>query len=161
MKTEDVIEKLQDLVHLDYDAAQAYDHAIAKVDILTVRSELSVFKQDHERHITDLTRLIKALGGAPKVARDVKGYLIEGMTALQSALGTKMALKAMRTNEKLTNKVYEETLEAPLPANVRAVVERNRDDERLHLDYIERALDELDLEDEIVAGSETRGPTAR
>jgi uncharacterized protein (TIGR02284 family) len=161
MKNEDVIDQLQELIHLDADAVQAYEHAIAKVDIITVRSELSVFKHDHERHITDLARAITNLGGSPKVGRDAKGILIEGMTALQSALGTKGALKAMRTNEQRTNHDYDRALEGPLPADVRAIVERNREDELLHLEYIERALDELDLEDEIASGSESGGPAVR
>jgi demethoxyubiquinone hydroxylase (CLK1/Coq7/Cat5 family) len=70
----------------------------------------------------------------------LKGYLIEGFTALRSMTGTEGALKAMRTNEKITNKNYDKALSQDLPADVAAIVRRNRDDERRHLEYIETAL---------------------
>jgi hypothetical protein len=76
----------------------------------------------------------------PKPTPDLKSVLIEGMTALRSVTGTEGALKAMRMNEGLTNSRYDAALKADLPADVRSVVEKNRDDERRHLQYIEQCL---------------------
>lgn len=59
-----------------------------------------------------------------------------------SAVGTRGALQAMRTNEGLTNSRYQAVLERPLPADVAAVVQRNREDERRHLAFIELALEQ-------------------
>lgn len=158
MDNQDIIKKLESLRQLDFDAVQAYSQAIEKIDVMSIRTELERFRGDHERHITDLATAIQRLGGQPEeLGRDVKGVLIEGMTMLRSVTGTKGALKAMKTNEKLTNKSYEEALESDLPIDVQDVVLRNRQDEARHLEFIEAALDQLDdVEDEITASPPPR-----
>lgn len=141
MKTTNIIERLNDLIQLDFDATQAYEQAIDRIDVVGIAEDLEGFRQDHERHIEELSAAVRRLGGEPtKRSRDLKGYLIEGMTALRSVTGVEGALKAMRSNEKTTNKKYDEALSDPLPPDIAALVRRNRDDERRHLQYIENAL---------------------
>lgn len=141
MDTQAVIALLRDLVHLDVDAVHAYDQAIKNIDVAHVRAEIERFKADHERHITDLGAAIVDLGGeAPAIRRDVKGFFIEGMTALRAAMGTEQSLKAMLTNEKLTNREYDKAAKMTLPPEVDALVRRNYDDEKRHLAYIEDAI---------------------
>lgn len=69
-----------------------------------------------------------------------KGFLIEGFTAIRSAMGTEGALKAMRSNERKTNQDYSDALSLDMPADVRAIVQRNYEDERRHLGYVEETL---------------------
>lgn len=141
MQAQAVIALLRDLVHLDVDAIHAYDQAIKNVDVAHVRAELDRFKADHERHVSDLSAAIVELGGqAPVIRRDVKGFLIEGMTALRAAMGTEQSLRAMLTNEKLTNREYAKAARMALPVAIDALVQRNRDDERRHLEYLEDAI---------------------
>lgn len=141
MDTNAVIALLRDLVHLDVDAIHAYDQALKNIEVDSVRVQLERFKADHERHVTELTSAIIDLGGtAPVIRRDIKGFFIEGMTALRAAMGTEQSLKAMQTNEKLTNKEYDKAAKMVLPARVDELVRRNFDDERRHLEYIEDAI---------------------
>jgi rubrerythrin len=141
MLHEKIVGVLNSLIQLDYDAIQAYDRAIAKISNEAVKRDLESFRRDHERHILDLSECVRGLGGVPEeLGRDFKGVLLEGLTALRSVTGTVGALKAMRTNEEITNRLYDQALQTALPGNVRKVLERNRDDERRHLSYIERAL---------------------
>lgn len=141
MLNEAIVSKLNELIQLDYDAIQAYERAIAKIEDVDVRRELEGFKADHERHIVDLSDCVRGLGGVPEeLGRDVKGILLEGLTALRSVTGTEGALKAMKMNEEITNRVYDEAFQSAFPANVRSIVEKNRNDERRHLAYIERCL---------------------
>lgn len=138
------IEIMNDLIQLDFDAIQAYKQAIEKCKDVTARADLIAFQADHERHITDLSQAVRMLGGEPAGrGRDLKGVLLEGLTALRSVSGTLGALRAMKMNEKLTNRAYERTLEAKLPGSARDVVLRNRDDERRHLASIEMHIDRL------------------
>ena len=66
------------------------------------------------------------------------------MTALRSAFGNESALKAMRSNEEVTNKTYDDALaEKAMPVHIRELVSKNRDDERKHLAYIEQRLKEF------------------
>lgn len=139
---QNVINLLNDLIQLDFDAVQAYGQAIDNIDDNTVRSRIQEFQRDHERHIRDLSDCVRDLGGTPaERKRDFKGFLLEGFTAIRSAIGTDGALKAMRSNEQLTNRSYDKALGENLPDKVREVVARNREDERRHLAYIEDVLD--------------------
>lgn len=142
--TTKVIDLLNALIQLDYDAVLAYTRAIDGVDEAhhAVRHRLVSFRADHERHVVELSQAVARLHGEVKTKRrDLKGLLIEGMTAAQALLGTHGALLAMRTNEELTNRRYDAALQEDLPADVRALLLRARDDERRHAEWIEGAIE--------------------
>jgi uncharacterized protein (TIGR02284 family) len=134
-----LVDKLNDLVQLDTDAVLAYQKAIDACSEGEIRRHLKEFQEDHQRHIGDLAELVRAAGGEPRISRDLKGFLIEGVTAVASR-DDRSAVKAMRSNESLTNSRYEAALKADLPDEARAVVERNFEDERRHLAWIEEAI---------------------
>jgi uncharacterized protein (TIGR02284 family) len=140
----EIVEILNELVQLDYDAMQAYEHAIDRVEDDEVADDLEAFLADHQRHVDDLAQLVRELGGEPiEPHRDLKGLLLEGLTALRSATGTKGVLAAMRTAEKLMHRTYTRTLAQPLPSHVCAVVAVHAADEQRHLAAIEMHLDRL------------------
>ena len=163
MNNDKVIEILNDLIQLDYGASKTYEQALEHVDEEDdeVRMDLHMFMQDHVRHIEDLSDVIEELGGeAQEPGRDVKGVLLEGMTKLRSVTGTKGALKAMRMNEKLTNKSYDDVAEKDLPTSAQEVVMANRDDERRHLAAIEAHIDRLRGSDDDIEIPELDQPGA-
>lgn len=152
--SEKFVGRLNELLMLDHDAVDAYQQAIDGMKSEFCRQKLREFQGDHRRHITDLTRLIESYGAKAKNRRDVKGFFIKGMTAVQSAMGDHMALKAMQTNEKLTNKKYEDALQdSAMPPEAMEVLRRNRADEARHLAWINQALEQRLWESE--------GPTAQ
>ncbi len=134
------IAALNDLIQLDFDAIRAYDRAIRMVDEDAVGTQLAAFKGDHERHVKDLSDAVRSLGGKPPAGNDVVGYLIEAFTAVGSAAGVRGALRAMQSNEMLTNDTYSRALANNFPADVRRIVERNYNDEKRHLAWINAAL---------------------
>jgi rubrerythrin len=141
MESEKMVKSLVSLVQLDIDAVHAYDQAIEKIDVESIKARLEEFKADHMRHVDELSQCISRLGGkAPAFERDFKGFLIEGMTALRSVTGNEGALKAMKTNEGLTNSTYERALSWELPQDIKSIVQRNREDERRHIEFIESCL---------------------
>lgn len=141
VETKKLIDQLEDTRQLDIDAVEAYGEAIKRIDHATIRDRLIEFRADHERHITELDGCIRQLGGMPKKRKaDLKGFLIEGFTALRSAIGIEGALKAMRSNEKLTNRRYGEAVTHGFPADIQRILENGRDDEKRHLAYIEDCL---------------------
>src|SRR3954469_11923479 len=91
LKMADSNKELNDLIHLDIDAIRAYEHAIKACEHEVVASRLREFKGDHERHVRDLSDCVRRLGGEPANKPDVKGFFIEGFTAVTS-LGTHSAL---------------------------------------------------------------------
>ncbi len=144
LQDERAIGALNKLIQLDYDAAQAYERAISRIENDGIRRELQSFKRDHERHIVTLSDCVRDLGGVPiELRRDVKGMLLEGLTVVRSIAGIEGALKAIRTNEEITNVVYDEASRVSMPPGVRDVVEQNRDDEHRHLSYIQRVIAQI------------------
>jgi uncharacterized protein (TIGR02284 family) len=140
--SEKLIGRLNDLLMLDHDAVDAYEQAIKRLSSEFCRTKLREFQGDHRRHIADLKDCIVRYGGKPQDHRDIKGFFIKGMTAIQAMAGDEMALKAMQTNEKLTNAKYEEaSREAGWPDDVRELVQRGRGDEARHLEWINEAID--------------------
>ena len=138
-----VCDNLNKLVQLDFDAACTYREALLHVDDATVRADLNAFLGDHERHVMELSRIVRDLGGVPIEAhRDFKGALLEGMTRLRSR-GTLGALRAMRMNEKLTNRSYDKAADVYMPPIGQIIVIENLADERRHLAAIEAHIDRL------------------
>lgn len=133
---------LKGLMQVDIDAVEAYDEAIERIDSRDLRSRLSEFRNDHKRHIDQLQSAIKDMGTEPpEIHPDFKGRLIEGMTALRSAMGDESALKAMRRNEKTTNHAYEDALkDHKWPGAVQKILEDGYADEKRHLEWIEQQL---------------------
>ncbi|MDF2867256.1 MAG: ferritin [Gammaproteobacteria bacterium] len=137
-----LIKDLCNLAQLDIDAIRAYAQALDNIDHATIHTQISSFKADHDRHVNDLSAVIRRLGGEPPdFSPDLKGFFIEGFTAIRSMTGTEGALKAMRSNEKLTNRTYEKALGWEMPADIRAIVDKNFADEKRHLAYIEQAIE--------------------
>jgi uncharacterized protein (TIGR02284 family) len=136
---EEAITTLNDLIHLDVDAIQAYRHAIDACDTVEIKEKLSEFMGDHERHVRDLRDAVRSLGSEPEEGRDLKGFFIEGFTAIVSQ-GDRSALLAMRGNEELTNRRYDAARSADVPESVRPVIERNYEDEVRHLAWIKEAI---------------------
>ncbi len=141
MENSELGKKLKNLVQLDIDAIHAYEQAIEKTDVPTVKTRLAEFKNDHQKHVNNLSPFVQQFGEQiPTFSPDLKGYLLQGFTALRSVTGTEGALKAMKTNEMLTNKKYSEALSWELPNHIRNIVESNRDDEKRHLEFIEQCI---------------------
>ncbi len=140
MDPSQIIEKLNDLIQLDHDAVGAYQAAIDRIDVESIRARLGEFQNDHRRHIVDLSEQVRRLGGTPKERPDAKGFVLKGFTAVTSMMGNEAALRAMQGNEKLTNSSYGNALRENWPEPVRNLLERNFRDEQRHLAWIEDAL---------------------
>lgn len=135
----DVVRELNNLIQLDVDAIKAYDQAIEACEHASVKMKLTEFRADHQRHVTDLSAHVRALGAQPEVKQDLKGYLIEGFTAITS-VGTHSALVSMKGNEMLTNSRYQAALKMDLSPEIRVTLEKNYSDEQRHLAWIKEAL---------------------
>ena len=143
MTNHEIAAELVQLVQLDADAVLAYDRAIGAMGEGLVARALAAFKLDHQRHILELSQLLLGMGvSPPEVKPDLKGAILGSMTGLRSRFGTEQALQAMRTNEQLTTSSYARALAKPFPQDVLAAVRRGDADERRHLAWIEKALDE-------------------
>lgn len=141
METNELFNKLNSLIRLDNDALVSYRKAVESISDPLLATEISRFQADHERHVEDLSSMVKKLGGMSATKEtDIRGLFLGSATTLQSILGVEGLLKALHTGEKLTNKDYEEAVKWDVPTEVNALLAKNYQDEQRHITFIEKAL---------------------
>lgn len=140
MTPDKMIEELGELIRYDYDAIGAYNAAIDDIEAIEVREPLIQFRGDHERHVRNLSEIVRRLGGEPPEHPGLKGIVRKTMTKVAGLGGTELTLKAMRSNEEVLNKTYAHHLSLDFPDDIREVIRANYGDEQRHLAFIEQAL---------------------
>ena len=98
---------LYELCELDYDAIEAYEAAINRLDNADYRTKLTEFKNDHQRHVQELTSLLKSHQAKVPDGPSDKQLLAQGKVVLANMFGDEAILKAMLSNEVDTNTAYE------------------------------------------------------
>ncbi len=140
---ENVVKKLNNLIQLDFDAIEAYEAAMSKLENDATREQLAKFCEDHDRHVRELSALVDGYGGVAATGPDIKRLLTKGKVVIADLLGGDQAiLMAMHANEDVTNKTYEEALSGigSVRAETRTVLERNLADERRHRAWIDQQI---------------------
>lgn len=140
------VEMLEHLLSLEYDAIEAYDAAIERLDNEAWKAQLSSFRNDHERHTRELTPLIQRMGGNPPTKSGGKAMLAAGKVKLANLMGDESILKAMRSNEDDTNKAYERAF-ANCPQEACDMLERGLEDERRHREWLVATLEGRPVQD--------------
>jgi len=132
---------LNRLIRLEYDAVEAYEAAVKRLDTASYKEKIGQFLNDHRRHISDLRPLATSYCANVADGPDIKQILTKGKVVIAELGGDTAVLKAMQSNEKETNTAYEDALKDPhIMADVRPVLERNLADERRHKAWIEQCL---------------------
>jgi len=99
---------LKDLIELDYDAIEAYETAINRLESEAYKNQLKDFAEDHKRHVRELTNLLERHNeDAPTSASLGKQWLTKGKVVLANLIGDEAILAAMKSNEEDTNTAYE------------------------------------------------------
>jgi rubrerythrin len=132
----DTADLLKDLLQLEFDAADAYDAAIKRLQNPEDKSAMQSFMQDHLRHITDLNVARATIGAGAVTKGDFKTILTQGKVILGSLLGDRAILAAMKTNEEDTNTAYERAAARDLSPQIKELMEINLRDERRHRAWI-------------------------
>jgi uncharacterized protein (TIGR02284 family) len=140
LSTAKIVEELNELIRYDYDAIGAYNSAIDDTKELAVREPLKEFRSDHERHVLELSAIVRGLGGQAAEKPDFKGMLRKTMTKVAGLGGTELILKAMRSNEDVLVKTYAHHFSLDFPDDIKEVIRRNYGDEQRHLAWVESAL---------------------
>ena len=134
------IEELNELIRFDYDAIGAYDTAISGIHEPAARDPLIQFRADHERHIVELSAIVRRLGAEPVDKPDLKGLARKTMTKMAELGGTEMILKAMHSNERVLVKAYMHHQSLDFPTDIAQVIHKNFRDEERHFAWVESAL---------------------
>lgn len=140
-KEKDSIKLVKDLIELDYDAIEAYEAAMERVENVAYKAQLTAFRDDHRRHVAELTQFLVNMGEKAPLQGDIKRVLTKGKVVLGGLIGDRAILVAMKTNEDDTNTAYERaTQRNDVQAELMAMFTRNLADERRHRAWIEQQL---------------------
>jgi len=143
-KNDDVVDKLNSLIKLDFDAIEAYEAAIEKIETPTYREQLSRYCDDHLRHVRELSAIVSEYGGTAATGPDIKRLLTKGKVVIADLIGNDQAiLTAMYANEEITNKAYEAALSNldNVKPETRAQLESNLADERGHRAWLDQQIE--------------------
>ncbi len=142
MENKDAVRKLSSLMKLDIDAAKGYDTALDHIKDPAIHSQISKYRDDHLRHVDNLSTLISSLGETPPSrSPDLRGLFLGGATFIQSISGTEGALKGLETGEKMTNDAYSDAVKQDFPPDILNVLLSNYQDEKIHINYVRSALE--------------------
>ncbi len=134
--------ELNDLLQLDHDAVQAYTVAIEHLHDEQLRRTVLAFRDDQERHIADLTRLIQSLGGTPLEAPHIPtGFFKLALQKAAAAGSDRELLLAFKANEGQVRDRYRRAAAATLPGEATDAVRRNASDEERHYAWVTQALE--------------------
>ena len=137
-KQNDFTKALQELLELDYDAIEAYEAAITKLENNEFKSKLSDFKMDHQTHVTAISSLLRSHDIQVPTGPSAKQWLTKGKVFLGGLVGDKAILAAMLTNEEDTNTAYNRMVTHPgIWSEAVSILENGLQDEKRHKDWLE------------------------
>lgn len=143
-----LVAELNDLLQLDHDAVAAYDLAIRALRSQAYRDAVAAFKADHQRHIEELTRLIRDHGGVPVQIPHLPTSIFKLLVQAAGAMGRgdTAVLLAFKTNERQSRDKYRRAAERiTADPQVSVVLGRAAADEARHYAWALQELDELGL----------------
>lgn len=128
-----------DFIQLEHDAIAAYRVCIDRLEAPHRKERVQEFLADHERHLSELEDVARAVGASIPDATSAKSMLTTGKVKLADMTGGDATiLRAMSTNETDTVTAYERGMKhAELDVGQRAVFERAHSDEQQHKAWME------------------------
>lgn len=138
----DYIKALQDLLELEYDSLEAYTAAIDRLENESYKNKLANFKSDHERHIREITQILKNHDIKVKSGPSGKQILLIGGIAISSLISDKAILKAMLNAEEDTVTAYERmSKHDDIASDTVETIKAGLHDEKSHRDWIKQAIE--------------------
>jgi rubrerythrin len=147
MKTEvQLVAQLNDLLQLDHDALQAYDTAIGLLQARQYKDRITEFRGDHERHVQELTTLVKTYGGVPvQLPHLPTGVFKLAVQGAAAAGGDKALLLAFKANERGSRDRYRKAADESNPPEIAGFLRTAADDESRHYGWVMDTLTALGL----------------
>ena len=131
---------VKELIQLDYDAVEAYEAAILRLENTAYRGKLMEFMTDHKCHIQEFSSLLKKHNcDIPTGPSGAKQWLTKGKVVLANLIGDSAILSAMLSNEGDTNTAYERMNERTDKwADAKDIIKQGLEDERRHKEWFEQ-----------------------
>lgn len=139
----DLVAELNDMLQLDHDAVHAYTLAAKLLKSEVHRNTIESYRADHERHIRELTELVRAHGGIPMQLPHPTGPFKLAVQAAGKLGGDRGVLLAFKANERQVRDKYRRVANRQHPEDVAVVLQRAAADEAKHYAWALEALEDL------------------
>jgi rubrerythrin len=136
------VQELIDLCGLDIDAARCYRTAVSNIEVYEIRETVSGFLSQHNRHVSELSTLIRRMDGIPPIDMPSGSFISDKLHMIAGTERTAETIRDMRDNEKIINQLYAEAALLELGKEASELVARAYAEEKGHLEYLEHALRE-------------------
>jgi uncharacterized protein (TIGR02284 family) len=111
------VDTMNHLIRTDRDAARVYEAALRSSEDEDLRARFATLRDEHERHVDRLSKLVADRGGVPEPHRDLEGYFLEELAVLE-VHDRPSALRAAHHAARHAFKVYEDAMGEELEAEV-------------------------------------------
>ncbi len=139
-----LLAELNDLLQLDYDSVQAYTVAIERLRDSEARTTIASFREDHERHIREITEVMRTRGGEPiNLPHLPTGVFKLAVQGVGAAGGDKGVLLAFKSNERQARDKYRRASNRAHDPEVATLLRRGADDEQRHYSWVLEQLETL------------------
>lgn len=125
--TEHSVDVLNQLLETARDGEKGFNEAAESTDNPDLRATLQGFAAQRAAFVTELTQLIKSVGGDPHESGHIAGAMHRGWMNVKEAFSKredKAILEECERGEDYAKKAFTEALDEPLPENIRTVVQR-------------------------------------
>lgn len=141
MDVPEMADRFSELAYLEREAARAYSEAVRTADADADVEALERARLRHDEHGEALGRLLDALAERPGAPTDeLRALMSEHVESVMLADGNDESLAVLRAVEQTAGLEYAETLRLEMPPEVRALIERQHDEDREALRHLEEAL---------------------
>ncbi len=141
------ISALQDLAELDFDAIEAYEAAINRLENSHYKNKLTEFKNDHVEHTRVINDFLSRHKEEKITEPSAKSLLTKGKVVIADLFGEKAILSAMLSNEMDTNTAYENlSSHEHLDPDAAGFLHKGLQDEKKHKTWIESEVSKLNAE---------------
>jgi rubrerythrin len=148
-----LIADLNDLLKLDHDAVQAYGLAIKALSSETLRTQLREHRADHERHVDELSQLIRSRGGTPvSLPHLPTGAFKLAVQAIGATGDDRSVLVAFKANERQVRDKFRRAAQREHDADIMSVLARAAEDEARHYQWALDSLRALGWTEDSVSG---------
>ncbi len=135
------IEHLDRLMHLEVHGVSAYDGAIERTRDESARRRLEAMRDDHERHVIDITELLREMGEpTPAATPEVEALFAPSMSALKNGSSDEDVLQAMRMTEQVLAHEYAAARDCGVGLQVHDLLARNDGDAQAHIVQLAEAV---------------------
>ena len=131
---------LRTLVQYEIDVIKAYEHGLRHLSDPTVFEIWSRAKADNERHVLELSEIMRALGEAPPLFRsDARGLAMDAVAEITGRMSPTRALRSAGRLARRLARRYERAMDWDLPLEVVANLQANEADIRGHIAWFDGA----------------------